>query len=211
MPKPNKGFTLVEVLIVVTIIVILAIAILIGINPMAQIFKGYDSRRKDDLQKIKIALENYYSDHDCYPNFNLTGARDAKGNPSYVCNTDFLKPYLDKMPCDPNLKTPYTLSIVPPTSTCPQSYAVYAQIYAFFDKNANAIPFCPKTIAAFSPNISEIALNEGCSDELICDIGYGCINSACIQTSDGNLNPCRVKYCESDCNGVCANPDNACY
>jgi type IV pilus assembly protein PilA len=211
MTHQHRGFTLTEILIVITIIVILALAFLIGLNPIAQIFKGYDSRRKSDLQKIKIALESYYSDHDCYPDFRKTGVLDDRGNPSYLCESDFLKPYLAILPCDPNSKKPYTIAFTPPDSACSQQFAVYAQIFSFFDKNANLIPYCPKTFAVSSPNSTEIDLVQGCSDERICYVGYGCINGSCVQVSEGTVNPCKTKYCEPGCNNVCDNASNACY
>jgi prepilin-type N-terminal cleavage/methylation domain-containing protein len=61
----QKGFTLVEMLIVVAIIAILASVFLVGL----QGFRGtaYDSRRLSDLQKVQSYLELYYNQNRAYP------------------------------------------------------------------------------------------------------------------------------------------------
>lgn len=201
MTRPNKGFTLAEILVVVTIIVVLGLAMLVGINPMAQIFKGYDARRKADLAKIKIALEAYYSDHDCYPVFPL----NAQNRPSYVCDSDFLNPYLASMPCDPNSKKPYTLYLTPAASSCPQSFAVYAQIYSFFDKQANKIPLCPNTVGFTSSDMNLGEIIYGCSLQIPCPVVYGCVNYACAVVGEYGESSCKYDYCEPTCGGPIAN------
>jgi prepilin-type N-terminal cleavage/methylation domain-containing protein len=208
MTTKQKGFTLTELLIVVSIIVVLGLAILVGINPLSQIFKGYDARRKSDLSRIKIAMEAYYSDHDCYPAFPL---KDAQLRPSYACGSDILKPYLDSMPCDPNTKTPYTIYVTPIGSTCPQQFAVYAQIYSFFDSQANNIDYCPKTIAFSSPGMLNTDIIFGCSFQEVCKVLYGCVDYACVVVAEDGKSPCRYDWCESDCNGNCNRANRQCY
>lgn len=63
--KKNKGFTLVELLIV---IVILGLLSTIGIGSfISSQKKGRDARRKADLESITRAMELYYNDNDQYP------------------------------------------------------------------------------------------------------------------------------------------------
>lgn len=182
---------------------------------MAQIFKGYDARRKDDLHKIKNALESYYADHDCYPLFPF---KDANNHPSYTCGSDMLKPYLLSMPCDPNSKKPYKIYLSPSDSTCPQQFSVYAQIYSFFDKNANLIPYCPDTYAVGSSNISYSQMSVGCAEVEICANHYGCINGACKWLSGYDLPACTPVFCTNTCGQdspesasvYCQRPDNSC-
>ncbi len=207
MTIKRNGFTLAEVLIVVTIIVLLGLAILVGLNPMSQIFKGYDARRKSDLSKIKIAMEAYYSDHDCYPEFPIV---DAMNRPSYVCGSDILKPYLDSMPCDPTEKTPYTIYVTPEGSTCPQQFAFYAQMYSFFDDQANNIVECPKTIAFTSTGMLNTDIIYGCSFKKVCSVLYGCINYACVIVAEDGETACVPNYCESDCGNNCSRANRQC-
>ena len=192
MASKKNGFTLTELLVVVTIIVVLGLAILVGINPMAQIFKGYDARRKADLSKIKIALEAYYSDHDCYPTKDVFSQ----------CGSDALKPYLDAIPCDPNTKKPYTIYLVPQASTCPQQYAVYAQIYSFFDSSGDKINYCPKTMAVSSPGMLNTDITYGCSSRAVCPTHYGCKNGACVVVSQDELPACSPSFCDSLCSPI---------
>lgn len=214
----HKGVTLAELLIVVTIVVILGLITLVGINPMTQILRGYDTRRKADLAKIKIALENYYSDHECYPVFS----KDSNGKPTYTCDSDILSPYLNSIPCDPSTKKPYTIFLNPPDAACPSQYAVYAQVYSFFDKESNKIQDCKNTYAVYSSDMSSGTINYGCSQSLPCTSLYACRNYTCMPISIDDVNKCHqsmataVIYCSSDCNynGVgsnpCENPNNQC-
>ena len=61
----KKGFTLIEILIVVAIIAILASIVLIGLGPAQQ--SGRDARRLSDLHEIQNALELYYNKCGYYP------------------------------------------------------------------------------------------------------------------------------------------------
>lgn len=61
----RKGFTLIEILIVVAIIAILASIVLVGLGPTQQ--SGRDARRLSDLHEIQNGLELYYSKCGYYP------------------------------------------------------------------------------------------------------------------------------------------------
>lgn len=88
--RVQRGFTLIELLIVMGIIAFLA-ALVIALST-GQRFKGTDAKKKADLNRIKIALEEYEKDHNCYPPSELV-----------VCKPDDtgLVPYLNNIPCDP--------------------------------------------------------------------------------------------------------------
>lgn len=61
----GKGFTLIEMLIVVAIIGILASVVIIGIGPAQK--KGRDSRRAADLRETQTGLELYFNKNGVYP------------------------------------------------------------------------------------------------------------------------------------------------
>lgn len=61
----NKGFTLIEVLVVVAIIAILSSVIIIGLGPTRQ--AGRDARRISDLRSVQHALELYFNKCGAYP------------------------------------------------------------------------------------------------------------------------------------------------
>jgi len=65
MIKNKKGFTLIEMLIVITIIAVLASLILVGMGGARA--KTRDSKRVADLHNVMNALELYYSLNYTYP------------------------------------------------------------------------------------------------------------------------------------------------
>lgn len=65
MKKFSKGFTLIEMLIVITIIALLASLILVGMGGARA--KTRDSRRIADLHNVMNALELYYAKNAYYP------------------------------------------------------------------------------------------------------------------------------------------------
>jgi prepilin-type N-terminal cleavage/methylation domain-containing protein len=91
----HRGFTLVEVLIVISIITLL---VLLGTSYYrSQVFKGHDAVRKAGLKELQIAFEEYEKDNNCYPDTQLTTCDPGTG----------LKPYTNKIPCDPQTKESY--------------------------------------------------------------------------------------------------------
>lgn len=91
----KRGFTLIELLIVIAIIAILVVLAIWAVT--ANLAKSRDARRKADLDRIKIAFEDYYGDSNEYP----------PDTALVECGSDALKPYLSSIPCDPRTKQPY--------------------------------------------------------------------------------------------------------
>ena len=74
----EKGFTLIEMLIVVAIVGILASVVLIGLGPTQR--SGRDARRLADLKQVQTALELYFQKNGSYPNTTTwTGASGLTG------------------------------------------------------------------------------------------------------------------------------------
>lgn len=63
--KTKKGFTLIEILIVVSIIGLLASVIFVGLAGTRA--RGRDARRVADLRSIQTGLELYFSKNGSYP------------------------------------------------------------------------------------------------------------------------------------------------
>ncbi|KKU32593.1 hypothetical protein A3K29_05645 [Candidatus Collierbacteria bacterium RIFOXYB2_FULL_46_14] len=188
-----RGFTLAELLIVITIIAVLAVLILLSLNPFTYFKRAYDTERKDDVYQLKNILESYYADHEYYPDLKVVLAD---------CNGDSLQPYLDKVPCDPNTGAAYASYTLPVGSTKPQQYVIYAPTTSENFPDANTVDQCPDTLITSSPGISQTAIIIGCGGKGLCTQYYGCKNGACTQVSFDSTVSCTPNSCDSDCGGV---------
>lgn len=65
--RKNKGFTLVELMIVIAIIAVLVSIILIAVNPVRVIHDAQDTKRRTEINQAKTALQLYYNDNKDYP------------------------------------------------------------------------------------------------------------------------------------------------
>lgn len=63
----NRGFTLIEMLIVIAVIGVLAVAVLSAINPIEQMRKARDTRRRSNAAELLNGLERYYATNETYP------------------------------------------------------------------------------------------------------------------------------------------------
>lgn len=129
--RRQVGFTLVELLVVVGIIGILSVAVLATLNPLAQIQKGNDTKRKGDLSQIQKALETYYHDNGGYPkssgNYRIIFTGNVNGNPADWGSNGF-SPYMNKLPSDPSKDRIYVYFSSGPNPQSPQSYWLYASL-----------------------------------------------------------------------------------
>ena len=83
-PKINRrGFTLLEILLVIGIIAILAGIVIIAINPSKQLAAVRDAERKTDLKTISNAMIQFYIDKGFYPGSGTLSTTSLKE----ICNT----------------------------------------------------------------------------------------------------------------------------
>lgn len=109
----RKGFTLIEILIVVAIIAILASVVLVGLGPTQQ--AGRDARRLSDLRQVQNGLELYYNKCGFYPG-SATGASAcaASNNAATAGYADMSSAVtgsglgINTMPLDPTNAAPHT-------------------------------------------------------------------------------------------------------
>lgn len=116
MKNQSKGFTLIEILIVVAIIAILASVVLVGLGPTQQ--AGRDARRLSDLHEVQNGLELYYNSCGYYPgtaNAAPCGAYAAVANYTALRGvlTSFTALGVGQVPDDPTSGKHYTYSVLP--------------------------------------------------------------------------------------------------
>lgn len=217
--KFNKGFTLIEVLLVVIMLSVLITILFGALNPFTQFNKANDAKREQDLTQIKNALDTYYNDTGCYP----TG---VPFDFSWTVGKTLL---MSQVPDDPECTTSGKCYLYQTdSSTCPQWNILYAALKVpNTSSNKVLCPLfamgncAPAGIASSSYNYCIVSGNPNCS--------YVSQNSLPSANSSGNGRgtpgwipstptvtptptiPCSVKiysctaYSSQDPNGVCQN------
>ncbi len=117
----SEAFTLVELLVGLTILATLAGGVLLTLNPIAQINKSQDAKKQTDIQAVKNALELYYNDTKCYPKSVPFGSDWIGANGTV---------YMKKVPQDPKCVNQgicyrYKTDV---TKDCPQWSVVFSQL-----------------------------------------------------------------------------------
>ncbi len=149
MVKLNRGVTLVELMIVVVIIAVLGSVALFSFRN--QIFKGKDAKRKADIKRMSIALEEYEKDKNCYP---ATG--------TITCNPgNALSPYLEKIPCDPSSNLSYYYEAE--TAVCPRWY----RLFSVLENDQDSV-------------ITTLKCDNGCGPSNMYNYYYGSTNAPTI-------------------------------
>ncbi|MBU0998190.1 type II secretion system GspH family protein [Patescibacteria group bacterium] len=200
--RNKKGFTLTELLIVVSIIVFLAALVIFYLRN--QIFKGNDAKRKGDVHSITIAMEEYEKDNDCYPTVDLVICKPGTG----------LKPYLSKIPCDPTTDASYVVEV---EGTCPSWYRIYINLENTKDKDIEKIgctygcgPYYAYNFFVSSPNAPDpivgVPPETSVPSEPPAVNYYGCINGVCEKILWDPERPgpeCDPHFENSTCYGWC--------
>lgn len=57
----QAGFTMIELLVVISVIGILSVAVISSINPIEQINKGRDTRKRSNAAQLINALDRFYA------------------------------------------------------------------------------------------------------------------------------------------------------
>lgn len=124
----SRGFTLMELLIVMSIIAIITAIGLVSYAPINK--RSRDAKRKSDLEQVRSALEMYRSDNGYYPGSSASfDIMTTALNDSLVVPT----PYLPSIPMDPKSTSTspvyYYYSPLPPLGTSPfYSYCICANL-----------------------------------------------------------------------------------
>lgn len=127
MSRKNKGFTLIEVLVVIGIIAILAAIVLIAINPARQFAQARDTQRRSDVNAILNAISQNIADNrgifTCgtmtLPNTATKIEKDGT-NPEFDLRSCLVPAYIAEIPLNPTGSSAAT-----DFSTYDTNYVVY--------------------------------------------------------------------------------------
>jgi prepilin-type N-terminal cleavage/methylation domain-containing protein len=82
--KMQRGFTLVELLIVIALIAVLSVAVLATINPIEQSNKARDAKVQNDAAEVLNAYERYYTSTTHYPWMDVVGGSALTVDTAYT-------------------------------------------------------------------------------------------------------------------------------
>ena len=115
--KNNKGFTLIEILLVIAIMAILAAIVIVAINPAKQLGEAQNAQRRSDVRAVLDAVIQYSLDNDgSLPGSIPTGTSCATDGDD-ICQSDVScegasldelvseRKYLNELPNDPTAAT----------------------------------------------------------------------------------------------------------
>src|SRR3989344_2503582 len=130
-----RGFTLVELLVVIGILAILLAIVLIAINPARQFAQARNTQRESDVNELLDAIYAYAADN----NGNLPAGIDATvktitstaGATNVDLCTDLVPRYIADLPIDPTTGTENPLN-----SVCSSVGATYFTDYSVVQSSA---------------------------------------------------------------------------
>lgn len=171
--KQTAGFTMIELLIVISILGILAVAVLAAINPIEQINRGRDTGSRSDAEQLISAIDRYYAFNGYQP--WQTGAADLDDTGVVWTKFDDLAP-TDDNACtiSEKLSTPDVLSTCVGADELKLSFMervavdTYNSLYVFNNGNQGSstyVCYAPKS-KAFVTEITDRLTSGGTTSEL---------------------------------------------
>jgi len=148
LPSKQSAFTFIELVVSMAIIALLTIVFLGLFNPLKQVQKSWDGKRKNDLSTMQKALEDWYDDKGAFPNANqicfdsVSSSRiDDYGKTACYCQvcgnrsgSPSFSPYLSRLPCDPQSTAKEYLYDFDCSGTKPAFYRVYTKLSITTDR-----------------------------------------------------------------------------
>ena len=219
----RRGYTLVELVLVIAILSIMMVISVMTLNSMGLLGKSNDTRRKSDMKLIKTSFEEYFNDKGNYPTFDLVvgqiGATQLMD--PINCGTTFFDPWLHTWPCDPD-GHPYYISVEEPKGTvdAPHWFKIFTKLQNGSDKdipdnwggadvhygngeyNADEVNY---GVSSSNVNWYDLEFWVGCSDPLYSGCFIVGSDPTCKNAQDGCHPPdkCYTRY---GCTPVCQVP-----
>ena len=112
--QKKRGFTLIEILVVIGLIAVLAAIVLIAINPARQFRQARDSQRVSNVSAILNAVGQYLADHKGVLPIGIKEVKQKISSGEANICSDLVPMYLPQLPSDPNATAV--------ASPCPATY-----------------------------------------------------------------------------------------
>lgn len=193
--RDSRGFTLAEMLVVVSVIAILTASSAVALN--GSLKRARDNRRVADIQSINTALELYYRDNEKYPGESYCDSSIGSCTHACPCTgveivgnwgsspiVNALVPkYLERMPLDPINDTNHYYYYEPVGAVGAYGTAGSNSISGTFACGSNLYctvsPLCQFTVRAFTESDGDYH-NSQCNDTSgnhadcikVCSTGY---------------------------------------
>ena len=166
-PFSSLGFTLLELLITISVLAIVIAGAVIVLDPISALEKANDARRKSDLSQIQRALEQFYQDHRKYPSNTSEYKIKDISNPDPDVGIGWGNPwlpYMGTLPKDPNDSKSYVY-----TRSDLNTYLLYASL----DRGGNDAQACNPDGTACP---SAPTTGEPCGTGEVCNYGVSSPN-----------------------------------
>lgn len=198
----SKGFTLMEIMIVMALIALLLLAGIIFLNPRKQLNLAKDTKRKGDLALMKKAIEEFYNDKNRYPRPNEVCYDSVAGATSCnICGLELASPttglakYM-KIPCDPSHRGDKNYLYQVNSETTPTWYRIYADFDDDNDPSSVTLgcfygcgpaPYFAYSYGVSSQNVALETNENECADS---GFLYRIVNYSCDNCSSYGSNQC---------------------
>lgn len=193
-PSGSTGFTYIELMVVIGIILLISSVVLINVNTTRS--KLRDTQRLNDMSQLQTALEAYRRDEGTYPAVITPG--QALIGPTHRVT------YLTKVPDDPNSAQNYTY-----TPVGSGTYTSYSICYSLEKTSGAAVAgwAVATPLRSYAQSCQcgsgQVCVNCNCvecaSDDQ-CASGH-CLNGSCVDCLDNN----DCSLCQKCDNNSCIN------
>lgn len=195
--------SLVEIL--VTIVVLMALALVSYFAIGNKIAKARDAKRKSDLDRVKIAMYDYHFDMGCFPT-EIPECGQAFGFES--------QPYMPSFPCG---MLGDAFVYVAEESECPSWFRLFTNLEVDTDASIESVGCswgCGPDDCGYNYGVASTntKLNVGCVTYYACIPGGG-KSGACESFFDPESSRCPFVFENDDtCGGIdCSDSDNKCH